>query len=110
MEKAKRSPVVASKMAKEGDATAMRLVMERIIAPRRERPLSFEVPRLGSLADISAAYVHIIEGLGRGEILPSEASTLASIVEAARKSLESEQLEARVKELEKAILKPYEAA
>jgi hypothetical protein len=91
-------------MAKEGDRAAMRLVMERIIAPRRERPLTFDVPRLRSLADISAAYVRIVESLGKGEILPSEASTLAGIIEAARKSIESEQLEARVQELEKAIL------
>jgi len=97
-------------MALEGDAAAMRLVMERILAPRRERPLHFEMPPLRSLSDIALAHGRILEGLANGDILPTEASALAGILEAARKSLESEQLEARVQELEKLLVKPSSAA
>ena len=97
-------------MAMKGDAAAMRLVMERILAPRRERPLRFEMPPLRSLSDIALAHGRILEGLANGDILPTEASALAGILESARKSLESEQLEARVQELEKFLVKPSSAA
>src|SRR4051794_18582712 len=38
-------------MAKEGDTTAMRLVMDRILPPRKERPVTFTMPKLETAAD-----------------------------------------------------------
>jgi Family of unknown function (DUF5681) len=38
-------------MAKSGDTTAMRLVMERLIAPRKDRPVSFHMPEMKTPSD-----------------------------------------------------------
>jgi hypothetical protein len=37
---------VAVERAKEGDATALRLCLERILPPRKDRPVSFSLPNL----------------------------------------------------------------
>jgi hypothetical protein len=37
---------VAVETAKEGDTTALRLCLERILPPRKDRPVSFSLPNL----------------------------------------------------------------
>jgi len=41
-------------MALPGDGTALRLCLDRIIPPRRERPVRFKMPLLQSQADAVA--------------------------------------------------------
>ena len=67
-------------MAKAGDMAAMRLAMERIIAPRRERPLQFELPSLKTAEDAMAALARIAAGVRQGELSDSEARTLIGLV------------------------------
>jgi hypothetical protein len=38
----------AIELAKQGDLTALRLCLERIVPPRRERPLNFTLPEINS--------------------------------------------------------------
>ena len=45
----------AVEMALAGDGTALRLCLDRIIPPRRERPVRFKMPVLQSPADAVAA-------------------------------------------------------
>src|SRR6266576_1444550 len=42
-------------MALGGDSTALRLAMERIVPPRRERPVNFQIPALQSAEDAAVA-------------------------------------------------------
>ena len=48
-------------MAKNGDATAMRLVMERIAPVRRGRPVKFDLPSVASSADVVTAISWVIQ-------------------------------------------------
>ena len=45
----------AIEMAMRGEPTAMRLCLDRLIAPRKERPVSFALPRIETAADIVSA-------------------------------------------------------
>src|SRR5580692_7152821 len=45
----------AVELADGGDPTALRLVLERILAPRRERAVNFTLPSIDSAADLTAA-------------------------------------------------------
>src|SRR5258708_28292824 len=45
----------AVELADGGDPTALRLVFERILAPRRERAVNFALPPIESAADLAAA-------------------------------------------------------
>jgi hypothetical protein len=88
--------------AKEGDPTALRLCMERLVPPCKERCISLELPgdvmtaegTLGALAAVVAA-------LARGEITPGETEATARVLETCRKAVETQELDRRLTELEK---------
>src|ERR687894_527368 len=63
----------AIEMALGGDGQAMRLCLERLVSPRRDRPVSFALPRLQTATDALAAAAAIAEAVADGELTPSEA-------------------------------------
>src|SRR5258707_9711498 len=64
-------------MALEGDAATMRLVMGRIIAPRRHRPTAFALPPLRTAADCAPAMAAIAEAASGGAISTAEPAELS---------------------------------
>jgi hypothetical protein len=58
-------------MANAGDSLAKRLCLERIIPPRKDRPISFEAPAIATAADALKALGALIEAVGRGKITPA---------------------------------------
>ena len=91
----------AIQMAKDGDALAMRLCLERIIPPRKDRPISFEAPTIATAADALKALGSLIEAVAQGTITPTEASELSKMIDSYVRSLEATELERRVSELER---------
>jgi hypothetical protein len=87
-------------MAKNGDATAMRLVMERISPVRRGRPVKFDMPPVASSADVVTAISWVIQAVASGELTPEEAATVASVLETKRRAIEIVEIERRLAELE----------
>jgi hypothetical protein len=86
--------------AMEGDVQAARLILDRLLPPRRGRPVRLELPPVESLNDVVAAHAAIINAMGEGELTPEEAATVAGVLEAKRKAIEITQLEARLARLE----------
>jgi hypothetical protein len=69
-------------MALAGDTTAMRLCLERIIQPRRDKPVVFDLPPLQSADDAATAMAAIAQGVAKGELTPPlQARDVAAIVE-----------------------------
>src|SRR5262249_1491299 len=68
-------------LALGGDVVALRLVLERILPPRRDRPVQFALPRLETAADASAGMAAITSGIASGTLTPAEGSDLAAVVE-----------------------------
>lgn len=91
---------VVTTAARGGDLQAARLVLERLVPARRERPLSIALPSIESTSDIARAQSVILEATGAGDLTPGEATALSAIVEQRRKALEAEQLERRIAALE----------
>ncbi len=87
-------------LAKGGDIAAARLVLERLVPPAKERPVSLDMPDTSTAEGISAAQQAILRAVAVGDLLPGEAATLAGVVEARRKSLETLVLEQRIAALE----------
>ena len=87
-------------LAKEGDLSAARLVIERLVPPAKERPIALVMPDTASAEGIAQAQAAILQAVATGEILPGEGATLSNIVEARRKALETQQLEQRISALE----------
>ena len=93
----------AVQMALAGDTTALRLCLERIAPPAKDRaldPHAVEMPELlpGNLTAASAAILKAVVG---GKLTPSEGQALAGLIEGHRKTIELGEIEQRIAALEK---------
>ncbi|OGR31214.1 MAG: hypothetical protein A2139_09565 [Desulfobacca sp. RBG_16_60_12] len=88
-------------LAKSGNPVALRLCLDRLLPPRKDRPVNFTLPRIEGAQDLVKALGAILEAVARGEITPAEGQTLTAMLDAYRKGLETTDLEARVTALEK---------
>jgi hypothetical protein len=86
--------------ARNGDMTAARIVMDRLVPVRKGRPVRFDVPDAMDAAGVAEAFKRLMEAIGSGEITPEEASTIAGVLELRRKAIETVEIEARIKALE----------
>jgi hypothetical protein len=87
-------------LAKDGDPTALRMVLDRLIPPRRDRPVNFSLPKLVTAADAVKATSAILEAVSCGELTPSEAGELSKLVDSFRSALTTAELEERLAKLE----------
>ena len=71
----------AVERALEGDTAALRLCLDRIIPPRRERLVQLGLPPVRSVGDLGGAMAAITTAAARGAITPGEAAELARVVE-----------------------------
>jgi hypothetical protein len=91
----------AIQLAKEGDLTALRLCLDRIAPPRKDRPVLFELPPITSAADAVQASAALVAAVAEGELTPSEAGELGKLVEAYVKALEATEFDERLDKLER---------
>jgi Family of unknown function (DUF5681) len=87
-------------LALAGDTTALRLCLDRILPPRRERPVSFMLPRLEGAGDAAGAMAAITAAVATAEITPSEAAELSKLVEAFVRALEASEFDQRLRVIE----------
>jgi hypothetical protein len=90
----------AIQLALGGDMTALRLCLDRIAPARRDRPVLIELPPIDSAADHPPALAAILRSVVDGEITPSEAQALSSVLAEHRKAIETAEFEARIATLE----------
>lgn len=86
--------------ASQGDMTAARMVLDRIVPPVKERPLSVDLPGLDDLASVAEAHGRIVAAVASGELLPSEGQALAALLESRVRVAEVAELERRLSSLE----------
>ena len=67
--------------AMDGQAPAMKLVMDRALPTGNGRPLAMELPAIRSAADVDTAHTRILAALAEGEISTREAMDLMGIVD-----------------------------
>jgi hypothetical protein len=92
----------AIELAKNGRMGALRLVMERICPPRKDRPVNFMLPKLEQPADALAAAAAIVDAVAAGELTPAEAAELSRVVSTYVATLEANDFEERLRKLEAA--------
>jgi hypothetical protein len=98
----KNAPSPAIDLALAGDATALRLCMDRILPALRERPVTVELPSLTGPQDAVAASAALLAAVAAGEIAPGEAREFGRLLELHLKAVEQHELEARLAALEAA--------
>jgi hypothetical protein len=76
----------AIELALAGDIAALRLCIDRIIAPQKEQPIAFAMPPIGKLGggagDLAAAMNAVTVAAAGGAMTPGEAASLAQVFEA----------------------------
>lgn len=96
----------AVELADAGDPTALRLCLERILAPRRERTVSFHLPPIASAADIAGAMGAITQAVAEGALTPGEAEAVARIVDILLRAIETSDFDRRLQALEDNAAQP----
>ncbi|KTR83130.1 hypothetical protein NS277_11335 [Novosphingobium barchaimii] len=87
-------------MALAGDTVAMRRCLDRIAPPRKDAPVSFELPPIKSAADALSASTAVLAAVADGEITPDEAGRVMALLTAHKALVETGDLEARIAVLE----------
>jgi hypothetical protein len=93
----------AIELAKAGDLIAIRICLDRLIAPRKERPVSFALPEIKTASDIVGATNAIAAAVASGELMTGEASNLSSLVANVGKAIELGELETRLALIEERL-------
>ncbi|WP_029623603.1 hypothetical protein [Sphingomonas sp. PAMC 26617] len=87
-------------MALEGDGPALRLCLDRLAPPRKDAPISMELPAVKSAEDTVAASTAVLAAVSAGEITPDEAGRVMALLTAHRSIIEVGDLERRLAALE----------
>ena len=92
----------AIEMALDGDGPALRLCLDRLCPPRKDKTITFTLPEIETAADLTKATKALLQGVADGEITPSEAAELSKLVDAHTKAIEAVDLATRLSALEQA--------
>jgi uncharacterized protein DUF5681 len=92
-------------LAKAGDMQALKLCMDRIVPPRRDRPVTFTLPKIEGPADAATAMSAILAAAAQGELTPIEAGELAELLDVYVRTVETNDLAKRIEQLERATPK-----
>jgi hypothetical protein len=90
----------AIEKALEGDTVALRLCLDRLAPPRKDAPVSFQLPPITNGADTVAASSSLLTAVAEGEVTPDEAGRVMALLTAHRSLVETGDLEARITALE----------
>jgi len=90
-------------MAKAGDATALRICLDRLIPPAKAKDDPVTLPGMdGSQADSARL---VVKALADGEITPEEAGTILQALTSQVRIIEADEIEKRLGALELAAAK-----
>ena len=87
-------------LAKNGDTVALRLCLDRLCPPRRDRHIRFALPPIETAADTVKAATALVAAVASGELTPSEAAELGRLVESVVRGIELTDVQARLAKLE----------
>ena len=78
----------------------MRLCLERIVGPYRERAVEFTMPPIRNAGDLAGAMAAVADAAAQGAVTPREAMQLGHVVEAYVRAVEATEFERRLRALE----------
>ena len=90
----------AIELAKGGDVRALQLCMDRMLPPRKDRPVIFDLPPIQSLDDVSAGKMSILAAISEGNITPQEGEVISRILDSYAAVMVNQDLQQRVEKLE----------
>ena len=89
--------------ALSGDVSAGRALLDRLVPPRRDRPIMLALPPLTTAADGPKAMAAVVAAVADGTITATEANELAGLVEKFARAIETAELQVRLAAIEKQL-------
>ena len=86
--------------ALEGDSIALRLCMDRIAPPMKDRPVVCSLPRMHGAMDAAEAAGSVLSAVSEGTLTPIEGTRVMGLIDSYRRTLELTDIEYRLKALE----------
>ena len=86
--------------ALEGDSIALRLCMDRIAPPMKDKPVVFPLPKMRDALDASEAAGSVLSAVSDGTITPIEGTRVMGLIDSYRRTLELTEIEQRLQVLE----------
>lgn len=87
-------------LALAGELQALRICMDRLVPPRRDRHVTFSLPDIDTTEDLTKATKAILQAVAAGDLTPSEAAELGKLVDAHARAIEVTDLHRRLEALE----------
>jgi Family of unknown function (DUF5681) len=75
-------------LALAGDTVALRLCIERICPPRKDRPVSFPLPSINTARDAADVMSSVMSAVAAGQITPNDAAEISKVIAVAVKAYE----------------------
>ena len=86
--------------ALDGDSVALRLCLDRIAPPMKDKPVFFPLPQMWDAMDASQAAGSVLSAVSEGSLTPIEGTRVMGIIDSYRRALELTDIEKRLKLLE----------
>ena len=86
--------------ALDGNLFAAGLILQRVWPIRRGAPVRLALPSVETAADLPRAIAAVTAAVAAGELTPDEGSSIVTIMEAQRRTIETCELEKRITDLE----------
>src|SRR5258706_1851741 len=87
-------------LALAGNMAAIRLCFERLLPPRRDRVVSFDLPKIESAADAIAASGAVLQSCAAGTLSPGETADVMRLIETHLRAIELNPIETGMAALE----------
>lgn len=90
-------------LALAGDTVALRLCLERIMPPKKDFLVEFDLPSICDASEVVEAARAVLQAVSEGKLTPADATVVMTMVERFGCVLELSEYEARIKALERAV-------
>jgi Family of unknown function (DUF5681) len=87
-------------LAKAGDTHALRLCLDRLMPPGKDRLVHFDLPPIRGLDDVTLVMVSILAAISEGKITPQEGEVISRILAEHAKVMTTQDVERRLQKLE----------
>ena len=86
--------------AMDGNMVALKLCLERLVPPAKERPVDITFPKVSDASDLAKLTATLLSAVGNGDLDPGQAASLAKVIETHRNTLELAEIESRLQKIE----------
>src|SRR6516164_8498812 len=76
-------------MALAGDTVALKICIDRIFPPRRDKPVEFPLPPINTARDAADVMASVMNAVATGQLTPADASEISKVVACTVKSFEA---------------------